>query len=105
MIGDVAETRYDFRTPRPLGAERFDTPFVIDTRDVAEPRFVASSTAPSTGLRLDVFTTKPCVQFYTGQNIRPGVPDRSGRDYPPGAGLCFETQAFPMRRTIRIFRA
>ena len=94
-IADVAGTRFDFRAPRMLGAERFDTPYVIDMKDVDEPRFVASATASSTGLQLEVFTTKPCVQFYTGQNIRPGVPDRAGRDYVPGAGLCFETQAFP----------
>lgn len=94
-IAHVADTRFDLRTPRALGAERFDTPFVVGAADLDEPRFVASAAAPATGLRLDVFTTKPCVQFYTGQNIRPGVPDRSGRDYPPGAGLCFETQAFP----------
>ena len=95
VIAKVAGTRFDFRRARALGAERFDTPFVLGTAAVHEPRLAASVRAPTTGLRLDVFTTQPCVQFYTGQNIRPGVPDRSGRDYRPGAGLCFETQAFP----------
>lgn len=95
VIAEVADTRFDFRTPRLLGAERFDTPFVLGTAGVHEPRLAASVRAPATGVQLDVLTTQPCVQFYTGQNIRPGVPDRSGRDYRPGAGLCFETQAFP----------
>lgn len=91
--GDVTGTRYDFREPRVLGAERFDTPFVLGTEPSLPLRRAASVRAG--GLRLDVATTQPCVQFYTGGNIKPGVPRREGGFYLPGAGLCFETQGFP----------
>ena len=92
-IADVEGTRYDFRTRHEVGEDRFDTPFVLRREPIAPLRHAASVKAG--GLRLDVATTQPCVQFYTGGNIKPGVPKRGGGFYPAGAGLCFETQGFP----------
>ena len=92
-IADVAGTRFDLRTPNRLGDARYDTPFVIASAASQPIRPVAHASAG--GLALDVSSTQPSVQFYTGQNIREGVTDRAGKSYAPGAGLCFETQGFP----------
>ncbi len=73
-ITSVAGTDCDFRTPIAIGARRngaYDHNFVLNGGAcVVEPR---------TGRTLDVRTTAPAMQLYTG--------------YP--RGLCLETQAFP----------
>lgn len=44
------------------------------------------------GLRLDVFTTEPGVQFYAGRYLDGTLRGKSGRPYGPYAGLCLECQ-------------
>ncbi len=94
--GDIAfvkGTHFDLRQATTLGEARFDTPFVVTSEPTMTMRPVARAVAG--GIALDVASTQPSVQFYTGQNIRDGVTDRSSQQYAPGAGLCFETQGFP----------
>lgn len=93
-IDPVEGTRFDFRQPRRIGAERYDTPFVLDGGKTPHPRPVATVLGVN-GVRLDIATTQPNIQFYTGQQTAPGTPGRDGRRYGPGAGLCLETQGFP----------
>jgi aldose 1-epimerase len=44
---------------------------------------------------LEVLTTEPGVQLYTGNGLHSGPPGKGGRSYPPHAALALEPQHFP----------
>ncbi len=101
-IASVTGTPFDFREPRSIGA-RFDA--VLDEtggydhclvlregRDVAVP--CMRVTDPGSGRTLEVLTTEPGVQLYTGNHLE-GVPGRGGEPLPRWAGVALETQGFP----------
>ena len=50
---------------------------------------------PTSGRRLEVRTTQPGVQFYTGNFLTGALVGTSGRAYRQSDGLCLETQHFP----------
>jgi len=50
---------------------------------------------PSSGRVLEVSTTEPGVQFYTGNFLDGTVTGKGGRVYQKRTGLCLETQHFP----------
>jgi aldose 1-epimerase len=50
---------------------------------------------PKSGRHLEVHTTEPAVQFYSGNQIVGTLVGTSGRLYRPGDGLCLETQHYP----------
>eukprot|EP00882_Tetradesmus_deserticola_P027102 GHRQ01029959.1.p1 GENE.GHRQ01029959.1~~GHRQ01029959.1.p1 ORF type:complete len:344 (+),score=115.79 GHRQ01029959.1:725-1756(+) len=111
----VASTPFDFTTPHPVGERIAQLPNGYDhnlvlfgmgpqarfiTRNQAvssTPRLAATVTEPSSGLTLQVLTTAPGLQFYTGGYLGGGnTPDaKDGAHYPRFAGLCLETQNFP----------
>eukprot|EP00879_Flechtneria_rotunda_P002713 GHRR01002919.1.p1 GENE.GHRR01002919.1~~GHRR01002919.1.p1 ORF type:complete len:377 (+),score=99.27 GHRR01002919.1:235-1365(+) len=111
----VVGTPYDFYTaPKTLGAQIDEVPGGFDHNYVlfgmgaqakfitcnqaaaSTPRLAATVTWPPTGLTLDVLTTAPGVQFYTGGFLGDKLPDtKDGAHYPRFGGLCLETQNFP----------
>lgn len=91
----VLDTRFDLRIPRVIGGEQFDAPFVTGIKGSSHPRPLARAMARRAGVSLDILSTEPNLQFYTGHNIKLGTPGRGGRQYKPRAGLCFEAQGFP----------
>jgi aldose 1-epimerase len=108
-IALVEGTPLDFRTPTAIGA-RIDQPhpqlrnglgydhnFVLD-RDGAAFTRAARVTEPATGRVLDVHTTEPGLQLYSGNFLghgSAGVRGKSGRVYGPRYGFTLETQHFP----------
>ena len=50
---------------------------------------------PRTGRVLEVLTTEPGVQFYTGNFLDGTNKGKGGKAYPYRGGLCLETQHFP----------
>jgi aldose 1-epimerase len=58
------------------------------------PRFAARLTDPASGRVLEVHTTQPGLQFYSG-NFMNGKPAGKGSVYNYRTGLCLETQHFP----------
>ena len=101
-LANVEGTPFDFRKPNVIG-ERFDElsgdpvgydhNFVIDG-SVGEKRLAAKVLDPKTGRSLEVHTTEPGVQFYTG-NFLDGTLVSHGRAYEQHSGFCLETQHFP----------
>jgi aldose 1-epimerase len=103
----VAGTPFDFRSPHAVGARigdqdeqlrlghGYDHNWVLN-RSGAGITLAAVATEPKSGRSLEVRTTQPGVQFYTG-NFMNGKP--VGRDNGSGfayrTGLCLETQHFP----------
>mmetsp|Transcript_26051 Transcript_26051/g.56870 ORF Transcript_26051/g.56870 Transcript_26051/m.56870 type:complete len:407 (-) Transcript_26051:662-1882(-) len=60
-----------------------------------KPKLAASVTEPSSGRSLDIFTTAPGVQFYSGNFLDGSAVGKGGVKYQKHAGFCLETQGFP----------
>ena len=100
-IRSVAGTPFDLRTPRAIrhveNGKRFvyDINYVTSMSKATSPRPQASLQSTKSGLRLDVASTEPGVQFYDGVSMHVTVPGLDGRTYPVNGGCCFEPQFFP----------
>jgi len=57
--------------------------------------FAAKVSEPESRIELEVYTTKPGIQFYTGNFLDSTLVGKSGKAYEPRAGFCLETQFFP----------
>ncbi len=57
-------------------------------------RKVASAESEETGIKMEVYTDLPGIQFYSG-NFLAGSKGKDGAVYEKGYGICFETQYFP----------
>ncbi len=98
-IAVVAGTPMDFTKPKPVGRDLdaipgtrtgYDHCFVLRHRStVARAARVAE---PGSGRVMEIFTTQPALQFYTGNNLS-GFEPHGG--FGRFAGLCLETQHFP----------
>ena len=98
----VDDTPMDFRSPRGIGDRMdrvhggYDHCYVA--RDgceaIEEPVHIATVRNPRNGRVLSMATTKPAVQFYTGNFLR-DLPGRTGIVYQQYAGLCLEPQYPP----------
>jgi aldose 1-epimerase len=56
---------------------------------------IARVSEPTTGRVLEVLTTEPGVQFYTGNHLNGTVKGKGGEVYQKRAGFCLEAQHFP----------
>jgi aldose 1-epimerase len=105
-IASVAQTPFDFRAPARIGARLldeheqlrlargFDHNFVL-ARAGSELAPAATLRDPGSGRVLDISTTEPGLQLYTGHLLDGGVTGAYGRALRPSSGLCLETQHFP----------
>jgi aldose 1-epimerase len=104
-LRSVAGTPFDFRQPVRIGerieqddeqlrfGQGYDHNWVVNGAP-GELRLAALLTEPASGRTLEVYTTQPGVQFYSG-NLLPSVQGKGGRQYTRRSGLCLETQHFP----------
>ena len=96
----VDNTKYDFRNFKKIGRD-YDQCFIIDSKN-GEINLVAEARSKQTGITLQIFSTEPAVQFYTGQGLNiPG--GKNGIDYKPFSGFCLETQRHPNAINIAHF--
>ncbi|MBE7244988.1 MAG: galactose mutarotase [Actinomycetospora chiangmaiensis] len=105
-LQSVAGTPFDFRTLRSLAArirtgdpqlayaKGYDHTFAL-RGPAGTLRPAATCIDPGSGRRLDVWTTQPALQLYSGNNLDGTLIGPSGRIYRSGDGVCFETQGFP----------
>jgi aldose 1-epimerase len=98
-IAEVAGTPLDFRTPHSIGSRIEDLKPMIGydhcyvLRSGAEEMPLAARVAePSSGRVMEVYTTQPGMQFYSG-NFLNGSESMGG--YDRYEGFCLETQHFP----------
>ena len=104
----VAGTPFDFREAKRIGQDisredeqlklggGYDHNFVLNQPEGETMWDVAEAYSEKTGISLRCRTTQPGVQFYTGNNIKPGQPPmKDGADYRKRHGFCLETQNFP----------
>jgi len=105
-IRSVAGTPFDFREPTSLKArirqadpqliagQGYDHYFVLGTGAPQTPRFAARALDPSSGRVLEIHTTQPGLQLYTGNQLNGSVAGRGGI-YRQSAGFALEPQGFP----------
>ena len=104
----VDATPFDFRTPAAIGARigqddeqlrygrGYDHNFVLDkTGGDTGPTFAARVHDPASGRVMEVYTTEPGLQFYTGNFLDGTLRGKSGVVYGHRYGFCMETQHFP----------
>ena len=72
----------------------YDHTFVINGRP-GTLRLAAMAYDPSSGRTMEVLTTEPGMQFYTGNFLDGALTGKSGKPYPRRSGFCFETQHYP----------
>jgi aldose 1-epimerase len=92
-IEPVAGTRFDFRSARAIGGD-YDENFVVSGR-AGEARTAARVHEPRSGRRLEVSSTEPGVQLYTGNFLDGTVRGKGGVAYGRNGGFCLETQRYP----------
>jgi len=99
-IGDVRGTALDFTAPHPIG-ERigeitggYDHNYVLNQKG-NEPALAARVFAPGSGIVIDVLTTEPGLQFYSGNFLDGTLKGKSGKAYTKNSGFCLEAQHFP----------
>ncbi|HEX8634235.1 MAG TPA: aldose epimerase family protein [Pyrinomonadaceae bacterium] len=102
----VAGTPFDFRRATAIGARieqddeqlkfgrGYDHTFVIDGR-AGTLRRAATASEATTGRVMEVWTTEPGMQLYTGNYLESTMVGKGGRAYGQRHGFCLETQHFP----------
>ncbi len=102
----VKGTPFDFNVLTPIGARindsdaqikfggGYDHNFVLDSSDGSLAKAVEVY-EPTTGRVMEVFTTEPGVQFYTGNFLDGKLKGKRGTIYEKRSAFCLETQHFP----------
>ena len=106
-LRDVAGTPFDFRTPHTIG-ERigaddeqirfgggYDHNFVLDRTEGGSLQQAARVYEPTSGRVMEVSTTEPGVQFYSGNFLDGSIAGKGGHIYRHRTGFCLETQHYP----------
>ncbi|SEL36563.1 aldose 1-epimerase [Roseateles sp. YR242] len=106
-IADVTGTPFDFRTPQRIEArirqahpqlqraQGYDHHWVLDAPFDGELHLAARLRDPASGRAMEVLTTEPGVQFYSGNFLNGTLAGPDGQLYRQGDGLCLETQHGP----------
>ena len=102
----VAGTPLDFRQPVAIGARiaaedeqlllgnGYDHNWVLN-KEVGVLDIAARVTEPRSGRIMEVHTTEPGIQFYTGNFLDDRIAGKKGQLYGRHGGFCLETQHFP----------
>jgi aldose 1-epimerase len=107
-LKSVAGTPFDFRQPMAIGARidqdeqqikyggGYDHNFVLNgASGTGMPFLAARVLAPKSGRVMEVLTTEPGVQFYTGNFLDGTLKGKGGKTYKKRYAFCLETQHFP----------
>jgi len=102
----VAGTPMDFLTPYTIGerigedfqqlvfGKGYDHTYILN-KEENELSFCAKAISPKTGIAMDVLTTEPGVQLYTGNWMTGEFVAKNGQRYPMRSAFCLETQHYP----------
>lgn len=106
VLLEVDPTPFDFTQPRAIGARinqddpqlkfgrGYDHNWVLNrSKEGLLP--AAKLSEPQSGRTMEVFTTEPGIQFYSGNFLDGSVRGKGGTVYKRHSGLCLETQHFP----------
>ncbi|MBW6532313.1 galactose mutarotase [Sphingomonas sp. RRHST34] len=91
----VGEGVRDGRDPQIVIGRGYDHNFALDKGATKEPQLAARLEDPVSGRVLEVLTTEPGVQFYSGNFLDGSLIGKSGHVYRMGDGIALEPQKFP----------
>eukprot|EP01118_Nematostelium_gracile_P011271 TRINITY_DN3977_c0_g1_i1.p1 TRINITY_DN3977_c0_g1~~TRINITY_DN3977_c0_g1_i1.p1 ORF type:complete len:349 (+),score=78.35 TRINITY_DN3977_c0_g1_i1:88-1134(+) len=103
----VEGTPFDFTSPHKIGerieqddtqlvrAKGYDHNFVVSNHSQDKLSFVGRVTEETSGRVLEVYSSEPGVQFYTGNFLTGEEVGKGGIAYQFRNGFCLETQHFP----------
>ena len=101
QLANVKGTPMDFTTAKPVGRDLakvkggFDHNWVLNKKGNGLDK-VASVYEPASGRYMEVLTTQPGLQFYSGNFLDGTLTNtKGGKKYVQHAALCLETQHFP----------
>lgn len=103
-IEAVKGTPFDFTTATAIGKRikeikadpvGYDLNYVHGSKREAKPKLVATVTEPKSGRTLEVLTTEPGIQFYSGNFLDGKVKGKGGAVYSQYHAFCLEDQFFP----------
>lgn len=108
-LRSVAQTPFDFRKPTAIGerieadntqlarGQGYDHNFVLDRDGLDENELVTAARleAEHSGRVMEVLTTEPGLQFYSGNFLDGSLTGKGGTTYGHRFGLALETQHFP----------
>lgn len=107
--GYVKGTPFDFKKFKKIGvgiydtnncqiafAHGYDQNFVLNRCPCSnEPLLAAKVRSPRTGIQLNIFTTEPGLQFYSGNSLNKTIIGKKGHVYDAHTGFALEAQHFP----------
>ena len=104
----VEDTVFDFRKGKPLNdglrdghdqqivyGRGFDHNFALDKGVTREPELAARLEDPASGRVLEVLSTEPGLQLYSGNFLNGTYLGKNGHLYRMGDGIALEPQKFP----------
>lgn len=105
-ILEVSGTPFDFTSSTAIGARieneneqlgfggGYDHNWVLDksSKDLTQAAVVSS---PQTGIKMEVWTTEPAIQFYSGNFLDGTIHGKEGKSYDFRGAFCLETQHYP----------
>lgn len=105
-IVSVKETPFDFTEPTTIGARideeneqlkfggGYDHNWVLD-KTGANLTQAAVISSPQTGIEMEVWTTEPAIQFYSGNFLDGTITGKGDKVYELRSAFCLETQHYP----------
>ena len=105
-LRSVKGTPMDFTRATAIGARIDQTDEQLKFGSGYDHNFVLNKTGktlalaakvyePKSGRVMEVFTTEPGLQFYTGNFLDGAIKGKNGEDYPRRSAFCLEAQHFP----------
>ena len=103
----VKDTPMDFLQPTNIGdrinddfeqlkfGNGYDHTYVLNKNSENEYSRAAMCFSPKSHIKMEIFTTEPGMQLYTGNWMTGNFTAKKGNTYPKRSAVCFETQHFP----------
>jgi aldose 1-epimerase len=101
-LASVKDTPYDFTHPMTIGSRiaelketgGYDFNYILDGES-GKLRLAAKIVDPVSGREMEVWTTQPGLQLYTGNYLDGSIIGKRGAVYRKYGGVCLETQHYP----------
>lgn len=106
-LAPVEGTPFDFRAAKPISRDitqpdeqlkfggGYDHNWVLNRESKKDLELAATLYEPQSGRLLEISTTEPSLQFYSGNFLTGVLKGKSGQPYEYRGGLCLETQHYP----------
>ncbi len=103
----VKDTPMDFTEPTEIGkrinndfqqlifGKGYDHTYILNKKQEYEYSYAGFCKSPKTGIKMEIFTTEPGLQLYTGNWMTGNFKAKNGNRYLERSAVCFETQHYP----------